>query len=431
MRLGLAGVLALLVLAPLGSSERPLPLRAPEAATAALLGFVGGSEGSRLVAVDPQTLAVTRRSALVGYDEGWVRSPDATLVAVATQRVGRQSSASTLRFASTATLRWARRGVTLGGFMSTALWPTQRTLFALVGDPLQLQTVDTVAKTVVASRPLQGSVLATARSADGLVLLLAPADAIGPVRVAVVGADGSLRSAVLDRIRGGSSWSSDPQPIGAWRRPALAVDPAGTAYVVDPDGLVAAVSLSDLSVGYHPLATPLLARLGAWLTPAAAAKVVNGPYRSARWLGDGLLAVFGSDYAAVKRSGGTVAFSLRPAGVGIVDTRDWSVQPLDPRADFAIVADGLLLATGGTVALDGAGGDRRTYAGLAAWGADRSLRWRLGDGTPRSVVAAYGSLAVVTGGDRDPALLVDLRTGGVVRSLGPATVPRLLLGDGS
>lgn len=431
MKLGLAGLLALLALAPLGSSERPLPLRAPQAATPALLGFVRGRDGSRLVAVAPKTLAVTRRSGLAGYDEGWVRSPDGKLVAVATQRVGRQSWASTLRFANTATLGWARRSVTLGGFMSTALWPSRRTLLAVVGDPPLLQTVDTVAKKVVASRPLEGSVLAAARSTNGLVLLLTPADAIGPVRVAVVGADGSLRSTVLDRIRGGTSWSGDSQPIGVTRRPALAVDPAGAAYVVDADGLVAVVSLADLTVGYHQLASRLLARVGAWLTPAAAAKVVAGESRSALWLGDGLLALFGTDATAAKRSDGRVAFSSQPAGLSIVDTRDWSVQPLDPRADFATVAGGLLLATGAAVKLDGAGGDERTYAGLAAWGADRSLRWRLGEGTARWIVAAYGPLAAVAGGDGGPPMLVDLRTGRVVRSLGSAAVPRLLLGDGS
>src|SRR5205823_3700378 len=102
-----------------------------------------------------------------------------------------------------------------------------------------------------------------------------------------------------------------------------------------------------------------------------------------------------------------------PAGLEVVDTRDWSVRTLDPEADSAVVADGILLADGSSWRSDanGSSGD-----GVAAYGADGTLRWRVDAGSPRWVAAAYGRLAVV-GGESRPYELVDLATGKVLRTL--------------
>ncbi len=435
---GLAALAAVLVL-PLGGGGRPLPLHAPLAATATLTGIVHEAAGVRLARVDPASLKVTRRSVLVHFYDGWVRSPSGKLLAVSTYP-NETRPISTLRFASPATLRWVRRGVRLDGSFRAAIWPSAGTLLALVdvvtdrccAPRAVLETVDTVAKKVVARRTIEGRVSAVARSADGLVLLLAPSDGIGPARLAAVGSDASVRTVDLGRILVGSSFPQDTsgsETIGAIRQPGLAVDAqGGVAYVVDADDLFAQVDLTDLSVTYHEASSPLLARLAAWLTPAAQAKGLNGPTRNAAWLGDGLLMVTGNDESAVKQRDGTVLFSSRPAGLEVVDTHDWSVRTIDPEANAAVVADGVLLASGSSWRSDLAA---TTGDGLAAYGTDGALRWRLDRGKQRWVAAAYGSVAVVGGDSSQPYELVDLATGRVLRTLGAETFPLLLLGTGS
>ncbi len=377
--------------------------------------------------VDPQTFSPVLRSSLVGYDGGgWVRSPDGKLLAVAIARRG-ASMSSTLRFANVSTLKWVRTGVTLFGNVRTALWPASTTIFAVVGS--EVETIDVVRKKVVDSRQLDGLLLATARSADGLVLLVAPYSEIGPLRVVALGPDGSLRSVRLDRVRGGTVWDQD-HAVGTRHEPGLAVDPAGMAYVVDADGLVAQVALHDLSVEYHVTSSSLLARASAWLTPAAHAKGANGPARTAQWLGDGLIAVTGSDEFAAKQKDGSLAIDIWPAGLSVIDTRDWSIRTIDARATAATVADGALLVTGGSFHYDGQG-QKNEGAGVAAYGPDGRLRWRIGDGTIRWVAGVYGSIAAIGGETTKPSVLVDLQTGTVLRSLGAAALPRLLLGAGS
>jgi hypothetical protein len=132
------------------------------------------------------------------------------------------------------------------------------------------------------------------------------------------------------------------------RFPALAVDRANDhAFVIDPDGTVATVALGSLAVSSHvPRAsTSLFARFDRWLQPAAQAKGDNGPWRQAQWLGNGLLAVSGSNWRASGQMRGNViseTLSDRPAGLEIIDTRTWHVHTLDPNADSFTVANGLL-----------------------------------------------------------------------------------------
>jgi hypothetical protein len=424
--IGLVGALAVLVLLPLGSSGRPLPLHGPQAATAPLAGILREPHGARLVHVDPRTFDVLRRSALVGSDGGWVRSPDGRVVAVATGGLG---MTSTLRFADIGTLRWARKGVHLGGYLTTALWTSPTTIVAVVGG-LIIERIDTVAKRIVSNDVLKGTVIASGRTPTGLVLLVVSEDALGPVTVLAVGPTGALRSTRLDRILGGVAWTDRNAYIGTRRYPALAVDPAGTAYVLDPDGLVAKIDLGSLSVEYHRLEASLLARVDAWIAPAAQAKAVDGPTRTAQWLGDGLIALGGSNGSTLKNPDGSLTLSFEPAGLRIVDTTDWSARMIDPRADSALVADGLLLATGGTWSY-GSGAAAGTGIGVAAYGPDGTVRWRFDDGARRHLSAAYGPRAIVYGDGSGPNVVLDLETGRVARSFGGDSFPQLLLGAGS
>jgi hypothetical protein len=440
LRVTLVGCAALAAafMLPLGGGGRPLPLHAPLAATAALTGIVNDAGGARLARVDPATFRVTRRSGLAGYYDGWVRSPSGKLLAVSTY-ASQAHPISTLRFANPATLRWARHGVRLDGTFWIAAWPSPERLLALVeigeagsaGDDFVVETVDTVAKKVVSRRTIDGTVSATARSRDGLVLLMAPKGGIGPAKLLVVGRDGSIRDAALERVRAGVAWPQEAsgEAIGTIRQPGLAVDAeGGVAYVVDPDGFVAQVGLTDLAVSYHELSRPLVDRIAGWLTPSAQAKGANGPTRSAAWLGDGLLLVTGSDESAVGQDGGNVLFSSRPAGLDVVDAHDWSVRTIDPDADTAVVADGTLLATGTAWRSDQ---HDSVGHGVRAYGADGSLRWRVDGDSTRWVTTAYGHRAVIGGESSQPYELVDLAGGNVLRKLASESFPVLLLGRGS
>jgi DNA-binding beta-propeller fold protein YncE len=435
--LGGSAILVLLAL-PGGVGERPLPLHSQPSATATLSALVGDSGGSRLVQVNPSTLATVRASARVGYYDGWVRAPDGKLLVIATHRASSSAQTSRIRFVNSSTLKFVRKGVALDGYFRAAIWPSAGRLLTVAGNccnsGVELDTIDTVAKRITARRAIAGAVTSIDRSRDGLVLLAAPPDEIGAARLVVVGPDASVRSVTLDRIRAGSHYpqESSQDPIGTIRQPGLAVDPAGgVAYVVDPDGLIAAVRLADMSVTYRTPSAPrsLLGRLARWLTPTASAKGLNGPIRTAEWIGDGMLAITGSDASAVKQKDGTTTFSSRAVGLAIVDTRDWTIRTLDAEADSATIADGLLLATGGTWRSDGST-NTSTGEGLTAWGPDGSLRWRLFPGTQPWVLAAVGERAVVQQAGLQSFVLVDLATGKVMRSLG-GTYQWLLLGTGS
>jgi hypothetical protein len=83
----------------------------------------------------------------------------------------------------------------------------------------------------------------------------------------------------------------------------------------------------------------LLSRLRGWLDPAADAKISFGWSREADWLGDGLVAVSGSDYHGL---------SSTPAGLKLIDTEAWGVRTLEPGASVHRLAEGTLFALGGT-----------------------------------------------------------------------------------
>src|SRR5439155_346056 len=79
-----------------------------------------------------------------------------------------------------------------------------------------------------------------------------------PVRFAVVGSDGTLRSAALDQVRAGVTKTAAPQAYTQVDLAGLAVDPsAGRAYVVAANDPVAEVDLRTLAVGYHTPSRPV------------------------------------------------------------------------------------------------------------------------------------------------------------------------------
>jgi hypothetical protein len=427
-RLGLLAALAVLVLPGGRSSDRLLPLHQAPPATSSLTGIVYEPGGLyRLAQVDPATLGVGRTSDAIPQGYGWARSPDGTQLALGTGVRGSYETTA-LQLVDSTTLALVGKPVVFPGLVRAAVWPASGALYAVVETMgrSSLQTVDPETRKIVAQRRIGGQFLSHARFDRGLVLLLGVEGKIAPARLAVVDPDGLVRVVRIPRIDAGSFWRHDANGIGETRTPGLAVDDAGrVAYVIDAGGRIAAVDLRTLKVTYHRPARALLARVGSWLTPTAEAKGMNGPVRTAQWLGDGLIAVSGSNQTAVRKKGLT-EYAGSPAGVWVLDTRSWSVRMIDAQGNAAVVGEGFLLTTGGRWSSTGANSSR----GVAAFGPDGALRWVLGERSNNWISTVYGSL-VVLGKQSNLHDVVDAQSGKVIRPDVAAPVPTLLLGQGS
>jgi hypothetical protein len=434
----LAG-LALVLAWPGHDAARPLTLDGPKRQAKERVALFWGDDGVRVGRVDERTLTrVGRLSARLGSVNSWALArPAGNLLAVSGHTYSNDSR-DVLRFVDLRSLRPIRRTVQLDGYGAALLWARLDRVVAIVWNCCApgtfVVTVDTGARRVLSRRELAGDVPSpVARAGDALVLLETPRNQIGPARLDVVAADGTIRSVGLDRVRAGNSWpegTSTTEPIGTTREPALAVDPEGhRAFVVQPDGPAAEIDLRTLAVSYHDLRAPqsVLTRLSDWLTPAVQAKGMNGPRWRGRWLGDGFFAVTGYEESASKDKNDNFVASGTPAGLAIVDTRDWTIRMLDRGADTVTPVEGLLLATGQRWSSTE---QQATGMGLAAYGADRSLRFKLFAGNASWVSAVSMGRAYVTGpsGQRK-AVIVDLASGKVVGTRA-APVPTPLLADG-
>jgi hypothetical protein len=436
-----AAAVAALGFAATGAQRlRPLPLQRDVALPSPLVAVASTGHGSKLEQIDPSTFTPIRSSKPVDWYDGSVLSPDHKLLAVASSVDGGGYPTSTIRFANPSMLTWVRKGVKLDGYFRGGLWPRPDVLYALVGDccgpGLTLETINTAKKKVVAKTKLEAQVGQVTRSAAGLLMLGSRSNTLAAALLTVIDSSGHVRSTTLDRIISGTHFDQASQdPIGTTRQPGLAVDDRdGVAYVVDPGGLIAGVRLSDLTVTYHQLGRSLIARLSAWLTPPAEAKGLNGPTLTARWLGDGLIAVAGTINTTAKTKDGGIAYSTSPAGLRIIDTRDWSEHTLDGRAAQMLVADGLMLASGGSWrSATNSSSSAASGEGLVAYGPDGAVRWRLDPGKDINLLGAWGSRALIQayGATVQPVQLIDLASHRVIRSFSPNSYPWPLIGGGS
>jgi hypothetical protein len=431
------GGLALVVALPTRDAARPLTLDGPKRQTKEAVALFSRDDGTRLTHVDERSLRpIGRPSARLGLTGAWAfAQPARRLVAIAT-RANDRDERERVRFVDLGRLRLLKRMVPLEGMAHALLWARLDRVVAIVGGPccslgVDVVTIDTGARRVVSREQLTGDVVALSRAADALVLLMTPRNEIGPARLVTVAADGVVRSVGLDRVRAGYSWPEQggADPLGTVREAALAVDPDGyRAFVIQPDGPAAEIGLRSLAVAYHDLTAPrsVASRFAAWLTPAAEAKGMNGPMRHGQWLGDGLVAVTGMDESAAIDANNQFVGSGSPAGLAIVDTRDWTIRMLDRGANAVVPTDGLLLATGNSWSSQS---QETKGMGLAAYGSDRSLRFRLFAGASIwvGVVSAGRAYVYLNGGET--ASVVHLASGEVIgKRKGPLPYP--LLADG-
>ena len=399
-----------------GAGLETTPGGAPAVRPVLLLGVADDDGRRELVRVSPVSLRPlpSRRMRMQGPLRAWALSPDDRWLAAVTGR------GSVLRLIDAERLRTVGRVRTSArGSPAAVVWPRRDRLWIVLtasGGATTVITVDAIAHRVLARRRLAGGVVRVAASPGGPVLLLAPTSVIGPAWLATVDAGGAVQQVPLDGVSAGLMSTAAASSVERVRTPGLAVDPdARRAYVVASRPYVLEVDLQRRRVSGHRLVarTSLADRLRELLEPSAAAAARVGPVRDAAWIGAGRIALSGYDGDAVWRSDGAVEDERRPAGLHVIDTRDWSIRTLDERASAFEAAAGILLISGP----DG---------GLAAYSPDGGERFRVLDGRRVEIVASAGSFAYVRT-PPDPALhVVDLVRGRVIGTSAPGRATLLL-----
>ncbi len=382
-----------------------------------MLGISQQWPGGRLAWFDPLTLRMLpgRKALLGGHYGSWAFSADRATLAIAScgdHRSGR------IRFVNARSMRVLgdlELSRSFSDCTSSLTWLAPRRLLAVVQGGMSVVLVDPVARRVLRREALPASPWATGRTREELVLLLGNHGSFAPARVAVVDAEGLTRIATVDRILAGTvveEGSSEYRSRSI--QPGLAVDPEGRrAFVVPHEGPVAEIDLRMLAVSYHELDRPsLFGRVLRWLTPDAQAKVLEGPMRQARWLGDGMIALSGVDYSVTAKANGEPQMVAAPAGVILVDTRSWRTRALDHEASGFAVGAGLVVAQGGRW---DSGQERGQGPGLRAFGIDGRERWRLHPGEYRWLDPA-GLVGYVPLGEISTEV-VDLVSGSVLATV--------------
>ena len=387
-----------------GSAAAPTAHR-----SVALYGFAGPPP--RLYAVDRRSLRPRRNRSVpvAGHVFGWSFSPERSRLAAGSDVTAELRLYDLERMRVLGDVPLVEPGG--HGLVYASTWAGRsRVLTAVVspgccglGDTI-VSAVDADSRRVVWRRDLAGSLQAGASYRGGFALVLGPKWAIGPSRLVLVQPNGRLRTLRLEQIRSGWQRSGGGDRFVSHQlNPGLALDPAsGRAFVVQAGAPVAEVDLHRRSVRYHQLAEPisLLGRLHDWLEPRAEAKAMAGPDRHAVWLGNGRLAVTGVDYQASVDSHGHQQELDKPAGLKLIDTRNWSVRTLDHTTSSLTFSGGILFTFG-------TGWDSRTSkmsgSGLTAYDASgRKLYHRYGhqpiigvEPVPRGVLVGGGQGSAV------------------------------------
>ena len=410
--MAVAALLALGIASPTDTASRGAQ-RAKRPATVLALHYSGRSS-AELLRVDRKTLrAIRGRRVTIGSEPGaWALSPDGSRLAIGS------GGALGLRIVDVSRMRSVADVPTRNGYVSIMAWLTPRRIVGV--EESGLFVVDPVRKRLLRSESLDGSPYGAARFGAALVLLLSSGDGLGPARLALVDADGAVRSVALDRILAGfRNPTGEPDgSVGESWRPGLAVDAAGgRAFVVGGGAPVAEVDLRSLLVRYHDLARPasLLGRLRDWLEPAAHAKgPIAGSWRTARWLGGNRLAFTGEDGRAL--GGGRV--DVTAVGLNLVDTSSWSSETLEPRANGLAFAAGTLVGTR-------QGFEVGRGIGLVAFDRDGDRRFHLLGDARLSIMDTLDDRVFFDDETRTRA--ADLRRGRLVAA--PRSVPVLLVGS--
>jgi hypothetical protein len=369
------------------------------------------SQPAVLAEVDARTLKpVTSARVQLGRLGSWSFSGDGNVLAVSTGWVPRSGVAEPVRLRFVDLIRMRLTGsVRLGpdpglstGHVNPIVlvsWISPEIVVAIrqrANRSLELVGVDGGKQSVRWRKPLSGVVLASASVGGELALLVGKEGQIVAPRVVVVDASGRVRSTELGRLRAGWSWQDANPPRGEFRMPGLAVDGATrTAYVAAPSGLIAEVALAGLGVRYHALRGTFT-------------KYRSGADRQAVSLGEGVLAIAGSNSTVEKNAKGELFQATRGNGLELVDTRTGTSRSIDATATAVASWHGGLVSASSS--WDSRLSEQRG-AGLAIFDRAGVLRTRLLEGRSVSLVGVHGDLAYAYDGDR---ITVDLAAGRVI-----------------
>lgn len=303
-------------------------------------------------------------------------SPDRRLAAIGGGADGR------LRFVRLRDLR--QQGLLrLGdGAVLGAIWASQSRLVALLGGATpEIVVVDPQTRAVLRRAKLSGASLGVVRAGGRLLTLLAPAAGIGPARLAVVAADGTVKTVAIQGLTAGVEQPTKPPYVARFASPALVA--SGTRVVVLARESLFEIDLESLSVRVQQLDIR---------TTARAAKYVEGWGRNAVWLRGDTIAFSGwSTDAAGKRS---------TTGVRLLDVTTGSTRTLDGDATSMTRAGSTLLVHGG--------------GPLRGYGLDGTPRFELLAGTDTGYVQVAGRYAYVGSGNSTRFAVVDVQNGNVV-----------------
>jgi hypothetical protein len=391
-----------------------------------LYGVVRGTGGRILARVGRRTLQA-RPSPRIPlptgvYGVSWAFSPTCDVVALGGY-TGQVELVDLERGRRMASLDFGGRST-----VSHVAWPRPDRLMAIAGpfEAPRAVTVSVPGGRVVASRPIGGRPWVSDATSRGIVVLAAPGDRIGAATLVLANPDGGMLRVPLPRIRAGFD---EVRPVRMARQvtPGLAVDAAGgQAYVVAAnEPLVAEVDLASATATYHRLHVGG----GAASRPVAAKGLAHGAFRTARWIGDGMIAVSGQltrtrpDGRRAARRPRTVT-RTDPYGLRLIRTADWTATTLNPLfKSFTVAGDLLLGMNGEPEALSGA-----DPTGLVVYGPDgrrRFTRFRgAGRAWLRDVAWPYAYVREIS---PRRTLVVDLRNGRTVGETGSRRPPVLLV----
>jgi hypothetical protein len=384
------------------------------------LGIVWHANNAVLQRFDRPALTPRPGRVELGRSGGaWSFSPDNAKLAVAggPPLEVRIVDVRRMRLEGVASLRRSLVSAPAEAYVTALAWPMARRVLALVewglGDHVVV-VVDPVERRTVSRETIEGTLVGQAPTHDGLALLLAPVGRIGPSRLLVLNADGNAESIPLHGIETGLETIAADRAVARVQLPGLAVDPTGRrALVVPAAGDVAEIDLvSGRVVAARALHEPvsLLGRLRSWLEPAAEAKGSAGTERQAAWVGSHLVAFSGQDH---RLTNGQDEEQTTPAGLALVDVRDWSMRTVDERASQFSFSAGTLLAYG----ISGNSATQKTTGmGLTAYGLDGKERFHLFADEPIYFVETAGPIAYVWRDGASP-VAVDLRSGTVANRL--------------
>lgn len=367
-----------------------------------VLAVVGVGSKARLGYANAATLKLGGKSVRVGlYTWPAALSPDGSEIALG------RNNPSGLRVVDLRRMRVVKT-LSLSESVSELAWAGPRRIM-VVSQGLPVIAVDPVSGRRLWTADLPTFAEAMAKSAGGLVFLSAPAsdyqDVMGPSVLTTISSQGVMRSVQLDRVITGSLEPSGSNPLGAERYAGLAVDVSGNrAFVIGAGEPVAEVDLATLAVTYEGGTRTL-------------SKLDDGPYRTAAWLPNGTIAVTGYDGHVSKDATGTITESDDPAGLVILDPRDWSSKMIDPTANSLTVAGNRLLAY-----------SWETRSGLSVYtlGGTPLLHALTGWTVSALQVGGGAAFVIASNGNGNQLVAVDLGSGRVLK-LVPSSRGNILL----